>query len=95
MRVSREFKQHFDLVAKHFGLEGDDLDAAKEAVRRDPEGAATCYAAMGNWVRQQSVVPAIQTSLPVITRDEIDARRPVQSPARAGMAVPGVRKTIK
>lgn len=75
MRVSREFKANFDLVAKHYRLaELGELDDAKDAVRRDPEGAHACFAAMGAWVRQQAVSPKVRTSLAIITQAEIDER---------------------
>jgi hypothetical protein len=75
LRVSREFKANFDLVAKYYGLlELGELDAAKEAVRRDPEGAQSCFAAMAVWVRlQESIQPSV-TSLPTITAQQIDAQ---------------------
>lgn len=71
MRVSREFKANFNLVARFFHLaELGELEQAKEAVRRDPEEAVTSFAAMAAWVRLQSVVPKTGTSLPTITDEQ-------------------------
>ena len=54
MRVSREFKAHFDRVARHYLLaELGELEEAKEAVRRDPEGAATYYKLEAERLRAQ------------------------------------------
>jgi hypothetical protein len=75
VRVSREFKQSFDLVARYFRLEElGELEQAKEAVRRNPDDATISFAEMARWVRLQAVTPASETSLPVITADQIDAK---------------------
>lgn len=72
MRVSKQFKADFDLVARHFNLaELGELEDAKDAVRRDPEGAMACFAAMGADLRVAPRTAA--TGLPTITREEIDA----------------------
>jgi hypothetical protein len=66
MRVSKAFKADFDLVVRHFRLaELGELEDAKEAVRRSPETAAICFAEMGRWVRDQSRVPNVATTLPI------------------------------
>lgn len=94
MRVSREFKQNFDVVAKWFDLAAlGELEEAKECVRRDPEGAATCYAAMGAWVREQSVCPQVRTSLASITREQIDAQTSKLNQARQRGIVRDVRSS--
>jgi hypothetical protein len=73
VRVSREFKANFDLVARFFRLEElGELDQAKEAVRRNPDDAAISFAEMARWVRLQAVTPAYETLLPVITADQIN-----------------------
>lgn len=72
MRVSREFKQNFDLVARYYGLaEAGELEEAKEAVRRNPESAVICFAAMAQWVRNQQVRPTSVTRLPTITDEQM------------------------
>ena len=74
MRVSREFKANFDLVARFFRLaELGELEDAKEAVRRSPETAVICFAAMGQWVRLQQSNPPSVTRLPTITQAQINA----------------------
>lgn len=84
MRVSREFKANFDTVARHFKLaELEELEAAKEAVRRDPEGAQSCFAAMAVWVRLQAIVPQVKSILPTITPAQIDARPRAYGPCCA------------
>lgn len=84
MRVSREFKTAFDLVARYFRLEElGELEQAKEVVRRNPDDAAISFAEMACWVRLQAVTPASKTNLPVITQAEIDARPRAYGPCCA------------
>lgn len=94
VRVSREFKANFDLVARHFNLvDMGELEAAKEAVRRDYESAATCFEAMGAWVRAQAVEVPSSTALPIITPQQIDAKTSQLNQARQRGIVRDVRGT--
>jgi hypothetical protein len=75
VRVSREFKANFDTVARYYGLADlGELEEAKEAARRDPEAAATCFAALVVWVRLQASDAPYISRLPTITPEEIYAK---------------------
>jgi hypothetical protein len=94
VRVSREFKANFDLVARHFRLvELGELEEAKEAVRRDPEVASTCFAAMAVWVRLQASDAPYISRLPTITPEQIDAKNSKFNQARQRGIVRDVRGT--
>jgi hypothetical protein len=92
VRVSREFKANFDMVARYYGLaEAGELELAKEAVRRSPEDAATCFAALGAWVRLHAMEVESVTNLPVVTESEIDAKTSQLNQARQRGIVRDVR----
>jgi hypothetical protein len=94
VRVSREFKQSFDLVARYFRLEElGELDQAKEAIRRNPADAVLSFAEMARWVRLQAVTPPSETRLPSVTREAIDAQTSRINQAGKGRELRDVRGT--
>ena len=54
-RMSKQFVANFNVVAKHYGLEGEELDTAKDCARRDPQGAEISFAIMADEIRRGAI----------------------------------------
>lgn len=53
VKVSRQFREDFELVTKHYRLpELGELELARAAVRRDTASAITTYARLADAVRK-------------------------------------------
>lgn len=58
MKVSPQFKHAFDQVMTHYQMTEEEIEACKQAVRRDFENAQLCYLAMFDEIRPRISVTA-------------------------------------